>query len=197
MEEVLTKAVFDDADMDKALEGLLAAKFRGAGQTCVCANRVYVQNGIADKFIERFNKLVGERMIPGDVASANTTLGPLITHKAMEKVERLVQDARRKGASVVAGGERSDSDPPTFFPATILDNMTSEMQASAEELFGPVVAFYRFGNEEELLHSANDSEVGLASYVYTEKLTQGWRAAELLQSRSRLFTAAERIANNR
>jgi succinate-semialdehyde dehydrogenase/glutarate-semialdehyde dehydrogenase len=192
----LTKAVFDDADMEKALEGLLAAKFRGAGQTCVCANRVYVQNGIADKFVERFNKLVGERMVAGDVAAIHTTLGPLITRKAREKVERLVQDAQRKGANVVAGGKRSDSDPQTFFPATILDNMTPDMEASHEELFGPVVAFYRFGNEEELFRMANDSEVGLASYVYTDKLAQGWRAAELLQSTSRALTPIKRIANN-
>ncbi|KAF2635178.1 aldehyde dehydrogenase [Massarina eburnea CBS 473.64] len=174
--------VFDDADMNKTLEGLLAAKFRASGQTCVCANRVYVQDGIADTFIKRFNKLVAEKMSPGDPASSATTLGPLINVKAREKVERLVQDAQQKDASIVSGGKRVSSDPETFFPSTILDHMTPDMDASREELFGPVVAFYRFSDEDDLLRMANDSEVGLAAYVYTEKLTQAWRAAEMLQT---------------
>lgn len=150
----------------------------------MCANRVYIQDGIADEFIERFHLLLSQKMIPGDPAVIGTSLGPLISLKAREKVERLVQDAQEKGAVVVAGGSRTQSEPETFFPATILDRMSHEMQASREELFGPVVAFYRFADEKELLRMANDSEVGLASYVYTEKLTQAWRAAELLQSKS-------------
>ncbi|OAG02224.1 succinate-semialdehyde dehydrogenase-like protein [Paraphaeosphaeria sporulosa] len=174
--------IFDDADMNKAWDGLLAAKFRGAGQTCVCANRVYIQESIADKFIEDFHKLVGAKMVAGDPSATGTSLGPLINLKAREKVERLVKDAREKGAVVVAGGHRSQDEPQTFFPATILDRMSHDMQASREELFGPVVAFYRFKDETELLRMANDSEVGLASYVYTEQLTQAWRAAELLQT---------------
>lgn len=131
-------------------------------------------------------------MIPGDPSATGTTLGPLINLKAREEVERLVQDAQQKGAGVVSGGERSTSDPQTFFPATILDRMTPEMQASREEIFGPVLAFYRFADETELLRKANDSEVGLASYVYTEQLTQAWRAAELLQSESRLRSLRHR-----
>ena len=160
----------------------MAAKFRASGQTCVCANRVYVQNGIADRFIERFDQMIQQRMVPGDPLASDTTFGTLISSQAREKVERLVHDAQEKGALIVSGGQRDQAAPPTFFPPTILDRMSPIMQASREELFGPVVAFYRFATEEELLSMANDAEVGLASYVYTENITQAWRAAELLQS---------------
>lgn len=114
--------------------------------------------------------------------STSTTIGPLINTKAVKKVERLVDDACKLGATVVTGGSRSNTDPETFYPATILTNMNSSMQASKEELFGPVVALYRFKTEEDLLKLANDSEVGLASYVYTKDLSKAWRAAELLQT---------------
>ncbi|KAH6972329.1 succinate-semialdehyde dehydrogenase NADP+ [Ilyonectria sp. MPI-CAGE-AT-0026] len=174
--------VFDDADFDNAIEGLMAAKFRASGQTCVCANRVYVQEGIYDKFVGQLAKVVESRLVPGDLMSTSTTLGPLINTKAVKKVERLVEDACKLGATVVTGGSRSNSDPETFYPATILTNMNSSMQASKEELFGPVVAFYPFKTEEDLLKLANDSEVGLASYVYTKDLSKAWRAAELLQT---------------
>lgn len=160
----------------------MAAKFRASGQTCVCANRVYVQSGIYDNFVDRFNEIVAERMIPGAPDDAKTTLGPLINAKAAEKVERLVADATSKGAEVVSGGSKSNRDGKTFYPATVLKNMKPGMSASSEELFGPVVAFYKFGSEQDLLDMANDSEVGLASYIYTNKLSQAWRAAELLQT---------------
>lgn len=176
------KIVFDDASLDKAIEGLMAAKFRASGQTCVCANRVYLQEGIHDEFIERFSKVVRDRMIPGDPLAEGTSLGPLISQKATDKVERLVQNACEHGAEVVLGGVRSRQDAATFFPATILKNMKPTMQASREEWFGPVVAFYKFGTEQELLQMANDSEVGLAAYVYTNQMSQAWRAAELLQT---------------
>lgn len=160
----------------------MAAKFRASGQTCVCANRVYVQEGIYDKFVGQLAKVVENRLTPGDPMSESTTIGPLINTKAVKKVERLVEDACKLGATVVTGGSRSTSDPETFYPATILTNMNSSMQASKEELFGPVVAFYPFKTEEDLLKLANDSEVGLASYVYTKDLSKAWRAAELLQT---------------
>jgi succinate-semialdehyde dehydrogenase / glutarate-semialdehyde dehydrogenase len=160
----------------------MAAKFRASGQTCVCANRVYVQEGIYDQFVDQFAKVVQERMIPGDPQEDATTLGPLINAKAAEKVDRLVRNACDNGAEVILGGARSSEDAETFFPATVLKNMKPTMNASREELFGPVVAFYKFGGEEELLRMANDSEVGLASYVYTDRLSQAWRAAELLQT---------------
>lgn len=160
----------------------MAAKFRASGQTCVCANRVYVQEGIYDRFVGQLAKVVEKRLIPGDPMSTSTTIGPLINTKAVKKVERLVDDACKLGATVVTGGSRSNTDPETFYPATILTNMNSSMQASKEELFGPVVALYRFKTEEDLLQLANDSEVGLASYVYTKDLSKAWRAAELLQT---------------
>lgn len=174
--------VFDDADIEKAIEGLMAAKFRASGQTCVCANRIYVQEGIHDRFLERFAQVVSKRMISGDPLVEETTLGPLINAKATEKVVRLVQDACENGAEAVIGGVRSGKEAATFYPATILKGMKPSMQASREEWFGPVVAFYKFGSEQELLSMANDSEVGLAAYVYTATLSQAWRAAELLQT---------------
>lgn len=160
----------------------MAAKFRASGQTCVCANRIYVQEGIHDRFLDRFAQVVSERMIPGDPLVEQTSLGPLINAKATEKVERLVEDARENGAEVVLGGTRSGSNSATFYPATILKGMKPNMQASREEWFGPVVGFYKFRTEQELLSMANDSEVGLAAYIYTDKLSQAWRAAELLQT---------------
>ena len=175
--------VFDDANLDNAIEGLMAAKFRASGQTCVCANRIYVQEGVYDKFVEQFSQIVNETMIPGDTMDTATTLGPLINSKATEKVERLVKDAVDKGAEAVIGGSRNDSHGPTFFPATILKNMSPSMQASREELFGPVVAFYKFKNESDLIEMANKSEVGLAAYAYTDTLSKAWRAAEGLQSK--------------
>lgn len=177
-----TEIVFDDADQELASEGLMAAKFRASGQTCVCANRVYVHAGIYDQFVDKFTKIVQDQMIPGEPLASKTTLGPLINTKAVDKVVRLVDDAKQKGAQVALGGSRGPSDPKTFFPATVLKNMKQNMEASREELFGPVVAFYKFSNEQELLEMANDSEVGLAAYVYTEKLPQAWRVAELLQT---------------
>lgn len=174
--------VFDDADLDKAIHGLMDAKFRASGQTCVCANRVYLQDAIYDEFVERFAKVVDEQMIPGDPLAQGTTLGPLITAKAADKVEQLVNDAKNAGADVVTGGSRSASDPPTFYPATVLKNMKPSMKASKDEIFGPVVAFYRFKDEAELLKMANDTDVGLAAYVYSEKLSRIWKVAEKLQT---------------
>ncbi|CAK7231247.1 succinate semialdehyde dehydrogenase NADP+ linked [Sporothrix bragantina] len=176
--------IYDDADIKLALNGLMAAKFRASGQTCVCANRVYVQDGIYDEFVKQFSDMVQRDMIPGDPATAGTTLGPLINEAAATKVASLVEDAKAGGAEVVLGGDsaRSSSDPATFYPATVLKGMKSGMRASREELFGPVVAFYRFTGDEELLKMANDAEVGLAGYVYTEKLGRAWRVAEALET---------------
>lgn len=165
----------------------MAAKFRASGQTCVCANRVYVQDGIYDTFIQRFAEIVQRDLIPGNPAIAGTTLGPLINAAAAKKVAGLVDDALQGGAEAVLGGHSaasggSSSDPPTFYPATILKGMQPSMRASREELFGPVVAFYRFSNDASLFQMANDAEVGLAGYVYTDKLARAWRVAELLET---------------
>ena len=174
--------MFNDAKIDDAVVGLMAAKFRASGQTCVCANRVYVQSGIYDQFVDAFAEEVSNQMRPGASSDTATTLGCLINAKAVHKVDRLVQDATSKGAEAVLGGKRKEDDIPTFFPATVLKNMTTEMEATTEELFGPVVSFYRFESEAEVIALANEAEVGLASYVYTQNLPMAWRMSEALQS---------------
>ena len=173
--------MFNDADLTKTMQGLLAGKFRGSGQTCVSPNRIYVQSGIYDEFLAKFISQVKEQMRTGAVEDDQTALGCVINKKAREKVEYLVQDAKSKGASVVLGGERSPQSPQNFFPATILKDMTPEMEASQTEMFGPVATVYRFDTEEDVVAQANNSEVGLAGYIYTNNLPVAWRTAEALQ----------------
>lgn len=163
------------------MTGLLAGKFRGSGQTCVSPNRIYVQSGIYNDFIAEFTNQVREQMRIGAVEDDQTALGCVISSKALDKIERLVADAQSKGAKAVIGGERSLDCPSTFYPATILTNMKPEMEASQTEIFGPVAAVYRFDAEEDVIAQANQSEVGLAAYIYTENLPVAWRVAEALQ----------------
>jgi len=174
--------VFDDASIEKATEGLMAAKFRASGQTCVCANRLYVQSRICDAFVNHFADAVRKTMITGPVWESKTSLGCLINSKAVKKVARLVDDAVTKGATVILGGERSANDMDTFYPATILGDMTTEMEASQEEMFGPVVSFFKFDTENEVVALANQTDVGLASYIYTKDLNTAWRMAEALET---------------
>ena len=162
------------------MTGLLAGKFRGSGQTCISPNRIYVQSGIHDAFIAEFTKQVKEQMKTGALEDDQTALGCVINSKAREKIEHLVADAKSKGAKLVIGGERSDS-YPNLYPATILTDMNSEMEASQTEIFGPVATVYRFDAEEDVIAQANQSEVGLAAYIYTESLPVAWRVAEALQ----------------
>ncbi|CAF9915515.1 succinate semialdehyde dehydrogenase NADP+ linked [Imshaugia aleurites] len=173
--------VFHDADLEKTMTGLLAGKFRGSGQTCVSPNRIYVQSGIYDAFIARFTKQVRKQMRTGVVEDDQTTLGCVINSKALDKIEHLVADAKSKGAEAVIGGERGMDFPSNLYPATILTNMNSEMEASQTEMFGPVATVYRFDTEKDVIAQANQSEVGLAAYVYTENLPVAWRVAEALQ----------------
>lgn len=163
------------------MTGLLAGKFRGSGQTCVSPNRIYVQSGIYDAFIARFTKQVRKQMRTGVVEDDQTTLGCVINSKALDKIEHLVADAKSKGAEAVIGGERGMDFPSNLYPATILTNMNSEMEASQTEMFGPVATVYRFDTEKDVIAQANQSEVGLAAYVYTENLPVAWRVAEALQ----------------
>ena len=163
------------------MTGLLAGKFRGSGQTCVSPNRIYVQSGIYDAFIARFTELVKKQMRTGAVEDDQTTLGCVINSKAIDKIEQLVADAKSKGAEAVIGGERGLKSPSNLYPATILTNMNSEMEASRTEMFGPVATVYRFEAEEDVIAQANQSEVGLAAYIYTENLPIAWRVAEALQ----------------
>ncbi|KAL8687038.1 MAG: hypothetical protein Q9224_005269, partial [Gallowayella concinna] len=175
--------VFNDANLEKTMTGLIAGKFRGSGQTCVSPNRIYVQSGIYDSFVIEFTKQVQEKLKIGVVEDDQTMLGCVITSKAREKIEHLVTDAISKGAKAVIGGQRSRESPSNFFPGTVLTGMTSEMEASQTEMFGPVATVYRFETEQDVLAQANDSEVGLAAYIYTENLPLAWRVAEALQGK--------------
>ena len=163
------------------MPGLLAGKFRGSGQTCVSPNRIYVQSGIHDEFVEEFASQIRTHIRAGPVEDESTSLGCVINLKAIEKIKRLVADAKSKGAIAVMGGERSHDAPGNFYPATILKNMQPDMEASHTEMFGPVAVVYRFDTEEEEVAQANVSEVGLAAYIYTESLSVAWRVAERLQ----------------
>ena len=171
--------VFDDADIDAAVAGAMASKFRNTGQTCVCANRILVQDNIYELFIKKLVKEVTKLNIgPGLVS--NATQGPLINKKALEKVESLVNDAINKGADVVLGGKRSEQGY-TFFEPTILTNVDTSMHIASEEIFGPIAAIYRFKTEEEALIIANDTPFGLAAYFYSREIGRVWRVSEALE----------------
>jgi succinate-semialdehyde dehydrogenase/glutarate-semialdehyde dehydrogenase len=175
--------IFDDADLDEAVDGLIASKFRNAGQTCVCANRTYVHGGIYDTFVARLAEKVG-RMVVGHGTSPGVTIGPLIDGRAVEKVEEHVQDALTKGATLVTGGERLAGEGysgGSFYAPTVLDGVTPDMLISHEETFGPVVGISRFGTEEEAIRLANDSVYGLAAYFHTRDYGRLLRVAEKLE----------------
>jgi succinate-semialdehyde dehydrogenase/glutarate-semialdehyde dehydrogenase len=170
--------VFDDADVDQAVAGAIASKFRNAGQTCVCANRIFVQDGI----YEAFTKALSESMKWLKVGMGwdeGTQIGPLIHNQAMHKVERLVEDAIGRGAHVQCGGKVHELGPP-FYEPTILTEVTSEMNISKEEIFGPVAALYRFKKDEEVVALANATEAGLAAYFYANDVHRIYRVAEAL-----------------
>lgn len=172
--------VFDDADLDKAVEGAIAAKFRNMGQTCVCTNRLYVQAGIHERFVDAFAKAVKAlRVGPGDVEGVMQ--GPLINVRAIEKVERHVADARAKGARIVTGGMRHELGG-TFFTPTVLTGATTDMELSHEETFGPVAAVFRFESEEEVIRLANATPYGLAAYFYTRDIARAFRVADEIEA---------------
>ncbi|WP_404385240.1 NADP-dependent succinate-semialdehyde dehydrogenase [Caenispirillum salinarum] len=171
--------VFDDADLDAAVAGAMASKYRNAGQTCVCANRIMVQAGVYDKFAEKLAEAVKNLKV-GDGTQEGVTQGPLINEKAAVKVEELVADAVSKGATVVTGGKRADLGR-TFYEPTILTNVSQEMNLFAEEIFGPVAPLYKFETEEEAIKLANDTQYGLAAYFYARDLGRVWRVSEGLE----------------
>ena len=171
--------VFDDADLDAAVEGAIASKFRNTGQTCVCANRLLVQSGIYEAFAEKLVAAVGKLQV-GNGLEAGATQGPLIDGKALAKVEELVADAVGLGAKVLLGGKRHALGG-TFYEPTVLDGATTKMKFAQEEIFGPVAPLYRFETEEEAIAIANDTDVGLASYLYTRDLGRAWRVSEALE----------------
>lgn len=171
--------IFDDADLDAAVEGVIAAKFRNAGQTCVCANRILVQDRVYDSFLEKLLVAVAALNV-GDGFTDAVQQGPLIDEAAIRKVEELVADAVAAGAVVHHGGARHALGG-TFYIPTVLGDATHSMQLAKEEIFGPVAPLFRFSDESEAVTMANDTEVGLASYCYTRDLGRAWRVAEALE----------------
>jgi succinate-semialdehyde dehydrogenase / glutarate-semialdehyde dehydrogenase len=171
--------VFDDADLDAAVEGAIISKYRNAGQTCVCANRLYVQAGVYDAFAEKLVAAVGKLKV-GNGFDPEVLQGPLIDFAAVEKIEDHIQDAVAKGGRVLLGGKRHPLGQ-TFFEPTVLSEVTSQMKVAREETFGPLAPLFRFESDEEGIHMANDTEFGLASYFYSRDLGRAWRAAEALE----------------
>ena len=171
--------VFDDADIDSAVVGAMQSKYRNAGQTCVCANRIFAQDGIYDRFTEKLAEASAALKV-GDGMEEGVSAGPLIDIKAVEKVESHIQDAVAKGARVVVGGGRH-SNGGNFFEPTVLADVTPEMIVSREETFGPLAPVYRFETDEDVVKQANDTEFGLAAYFYTRDIGRVWRVAEQLE----------------
>ena len=168
--------VFDDADVDAAVEGAVIAKFRNNGQTCVCANRIYVQSGVYDQFAEKLAAKVAT-LQTGNGFDQGITFGPLIDEAAVAKVEEHVSDATSKGATVALGGKAHELGG-LFYQPTILTDVTSDMLVTTEETFGPVAPLFRFEKESEAIEAANDTDFGLASYFYSRDLARVWRVSE-------------------
>jgi succinate-semialdehyde dehydrogenase/glutarate-semialdehyde dehydrogenase len=171
--------VFDDADLDAAVAGAMASKYRNAGQTCVCANRLLIQDGVYDAFAEKLAVAVSELKV-GDGMAEGTSQGPLINQAAVEKVEQHIGDAVGKGARIMCGGHRH-AKGGTFFEPTILADVTPQMRVANEETFGPVAPLFRFHTEDEAVRMANDTEFGLAAYFYSRDIGRVWRVAEALE----------------
>ena len=172
--------VFDDADLDAAVDGAIASKYRNAGQTCVCANRIYVQDGVYDLFAEKLVAAVA-RLKVGNGVEQGVTQGPLIDEKAVQKVEQHVADALAKGGRLLAGGKRHALGH-SFFEPTIIADVTPDMIVAREETFGPLAPLFRFKTDEEALALANSTEFGLAAYFYSRDIGRVWRVAEGLES---------------
>jgi len=171
--------VFEDADLDAAVQGALASKYRNTGQTCVCANRLLVQSSVYEAFSQKLIEAVAKLRV-GDGLKGATDQGPLIDEKAITKVEEHLQDAVSKGARIAFGGKRHALGG-TFFEPTVLVNVTPDMKVAREETFGPVAPLFRFETEAEAIAMANDTEFGLAAYLYTRDLARSWRVSEQLE----------------
>ncbi|WP_417507387.1 NAD-dependent succinate-semialdehyde dehydrogenase [Marinomonas gallaica] len=172
--------VFDDADLDAAVEGAIASKYRNAGQTCVCANRILVQDGVYDAFAEKLAKRVAE-FKTGNGFADGVNIGPLINKAAVNKVEELVNDAVSKGAKALIGGAKAEQAGEQFFEPTILTGVTPDMTIFSSEIFGPVAPLFRFSTEEEAVEMANNTPFGLASYFYSQNIGRIWRVSEALE----------------
>jgi len=171
--------VFDDADLDAAVEGAIASKYRNTGQTCVCANRIYVHDKVYDAFAQKLVDAV-QKLKVGDGLQEGVVLGPLIDEHAIRKVQEHIDDALEQGAEVLAGG-RVHELGGSFFEPTVLANMTPAMRVAREETFGPVAPLFRFSTDDEVIAMANDTEFGLAAYFYSREIGRVWRVAEALE----------------
>lgn len=171
--------VFDDADLEKAATGLIASKYRNAGQTCVCANRVYVQASIKDKFLDLFKQKV-EALTVGNGMQAGVDIGPLINQDALNKVQQLLDDAVSKGATIITGGKAHAASALSFEP-TIITGITDDMDIATQEIFGPVAPVFIFERDEEVIAHANNTIYGLAAYFYTQSLARSWKVCEGLE----------------
>jgi succinate-semialdehyde dehydrogenase / glutarate-semialdehyde dehydrogenase len=172
--------VFDDADVDAAVVGAMASKYRNSGQTCVCTNRLYVQSGVHDAFVGKLAAAAANLKV-GSGLDAGTEQGPLIDMNAVAKVEEHIADALAKGATLLTGGKRHALGG-TFFEPTVIAGVTQAMQVASEETFGPLAPVIRFDTEDEAIAMANDSEFGLAAYFYSTNLSRVWRVAEAIES---------------
>ncbi len=171
--------VFDDADLDEAVKGAIICKFRNAGQTCVCANRILVQEGVYEKFTSKFQAATAELKM-GEGTVDGVSVGPLINERAANDVIEFIEDAVAKGASVAAGGGRSDLGN-CFIEPTLLTDVSDDMRVFREEIFGPVAPIFKFKTEEEAIEMANDTEFGLACYFYSRDVGRIWRVGEALE----------------
>lgn len=171
--------VFDDANLEQAVQGIMASKYRNSGQTCVCANRIYVQDGIYDALADRLVEAVSKLKV-GDGRQEGSTQGPLIDEDAIAKVQSHIADATEKGATIRIGGQRSALGG-TFFEPTVLTGVTQDMKVSKEETFGPLAPLFRFKTEDEAVAMANDTEFGLAAYLFTQSTARQWRVGEALE----------------
>ena len=171
--------VFEDADLDKAVAGAIASKFRNSGQTCVCTNRILVQENVHDVFVEKLSKAV-QALKVAPAFEDGAEQGPLINEKSVEKIEEHIADALSKGAKVVVGGKRHALGQ-TFFEPTLLSDVTPDMLVAKDETFAPLAPVFKFKTDEEAVFMANDTEFGLASYIYTESLSRAWKVGEALE----------------
>ncbi|WP_036601617.1 NAD-dependent succinate-semialdehyde dehydrogenase [Olivibacter sitiensis] len=169
--------VFDDADIDAAVKGAIASKFRNAGQTCVCVNRFLVQDSVYDEFTRKFTEAVSQLKV-GNGLDEGVQIGPLINKKAIDKTKSFVEDAKEKGGKIILGGEPIDD---YFFQPTVISEATTDMKFAKEEIFGPIAPIFRFHTDEEGVQMANDTIFGLASYIYTGSVTRSWKISEALE----------------
>lgn len=172
--------VMDDANLKKAAKALVTSKFRNAGQTCICTNRIYVQESVVDQFVEFFKEELSQLKV-GNGLEEGVDLGPLIDQNAVQKMEQLLDDALHKGAKVVYVGEKPASNNGFFYPPTIVTNVSDEMTCVSEEIFGPLAPIITFKTEEEVITRANDTAYGLSAYVFTENLNRAIRISEALE----------------